>query len=263
MDKIKRLNIVALCLLYSVCIFATDDSLITKQIAVCVDNPGSLSHMIGESKKYCITDLKLTGQINGDDIQFIREMAGGSTDHGCCTDGKLAKIHMSDAAIVSGGVYYYFDETSNHMAGVYSWNDVVGEYMFYGCRSLEKVSLPNTATVIKKCAFMGCNRLTEVILGRCQKTIGMQAFLGCSSLKGRKITENVETIEDGAFENCTFLSLVLAECKRPPLLGKRVFAGCYRKSCSLSVPQGSYNSYWLSAWGDFFVNIKEQNNGSK
>ena len=263
MKKLERLNIISLCLIFSMSVFAADNGLITKQITVCVDKPGNLSSMIGESKKYCITDLKLTGQINGDDIQFMREMAGGNTENGGNADGKLVYIDMSDAVIVSGGVYYYFDEKSKHISGVYSWNNVVGEYMFYGCRNLEKVSLPHTAVEIKKCAFMECNRLTEVVLGKYLKTIGKLAFLGCSSLKELKITENVESIGDSAFENCTSLLSVFVECKRPPLLGKKVLAGCDRKNCSLSVPQGAYSRYWLSAWGDFFVNIKEQNNSSK
>ncbi len=51
--------------------------------------------------------------------------------------------------------------------------------------------------------------------------------------------------------------------KKTPLLGKGVFAGCNRKCCVLIVPQGTYCSYWLSSWGDFFINIKEQNNMNK
>ena len=262
MKIIKRLNIVALCLIFSMSIFADNNDLITKQITVCVDKPGNLANMIGDSKKYCITDLKLTGQINGDDIQFLREMAGCEESRGV-TNGKLACIDMSESVIVSGGMYYYFDEKSNHVTGVYSWNNIVGEYMFYGCKSLERVALPQRSTEIKECAFMGCERLKEVKIGNYMKTVGKHVFLGCSSLKDVKLTGNVETVGDGAFENCTSLLSVSAESKRPPLLGKGVFLGCNRKSCILTVPQGTYNSYWLSAWGDFFINIKEQNNMNK
>lgn len=262
MKKLKRLNIISLCLIFSMSVFAADNGLITKQITVCVDKPGNLSNMIGESKKYCITDLKLTGQINGDDIQFIREMAGCEDLDGNA-DGKLASIDMSETMIVSGGMYYYFDEKSKRMAGVYSWNNIVGEYMFYGCRSLEKVSLPQTSTEIRECAFMGCKKLAEVKLGDNLKTIGERVFSGCSSLKDIRIVGDVEAVGNGAFEDCASLSLVSVDCKRPPLLGNGVFAGCNRKSCVLNIPQNTYNSYWLSAWGDFFINIKEQNNMNK
>lgn len=109
----KRLNIISLCIIFTMSVFAADNDLITKQITVCVDKPGCLANMIGESKKYCITYLKLTGQINGDDIQFLREMAGCEGSDGN-DDGKLACIDMSEAMVVSGGMYYYFDEKSNH-----------------------------------------------------------------------------------------------------------------------------------------------------
>lgn len=262
MKKMKRLNIISLCLIFTMSVFAADNDLITKQITVCVDKPGCLANMIGESKKYCITYLKLTGQINGDDIQFLREMAGCEGSDGN-DDGKLACIDMSEAMVVSGGMYYYFDEKSKHMTGVYSWNNIVSEYMFYGCKSLERVTLPQTATEIKKCAFAGCKRLTEVKMGNNLKTIGERVFSDCSSLKNIKIHGNVETIGNGAFEGCTSLLSVYSDCKKTPLLGKGVFAGCNRKCCVLIVPQGTYCSYWLSSWGDFFINIKEQNNMNK
>lgn len=100
-------------------------------------------------------------------------------------------------------------------------------------------------------------------MGNNLKTIAERVFSDCSSLKNIKIHGNVETIGNGAFEGCTSLLSVYSDCKKTPLLGKGVFAGCNRKCCVLIVPQGTYCSYWLSSWGDFFINIKEQNNMNK
>ena len=45
-------------------------------ITLNVENAGSLSTMIASSRKNEITSLTLTGNLNGSDIKYIREMAG-------------------------------------------------------------------------------------------------------------------------------------------------------------------------------------------
>jgi len=77
-------------------------------ISINVETAGTLSSIIPASKKYLITDLTLSGNLNGSDIRFIRDMAGRDyLDNN--TDGKLNKLNLNDAKIVSGGDYYYFD----------------------------------------------------------------------------------------------------------------------------------------------------------
>ena len=53
------------------------DDLITKQITIKLDEAGTLPDKIGSTKKYQITNLKIIGEINGTDLRFIRNMAGG------------------------------------------------------------------------------------------------------------------------------------------------------------------------------------------
>jgi len=45
-------------------------------ITLHVATAGTLSSLIASNVKYEITDLTLTGNLNGTDIRFIREMAG-------------------------------------------------------------------------------------------------------------------------------------------------------------------------------------------
>ena len=55
---------------------ADDSGLITEQIKINVVKAGTLCDRIKSDLKYKITSLKLSGKLNIDDIQYIREMAG-------------------------------------------------------------------------------------------------------------------------------------------------------------------------------------------
>ena len=55
---------------------AANDDLITKQITIKLDKAGTLPNKIAISEMYKITNLKIIGEINGTDWNFIREMAG-------------------------------------------------------------------------------------------------------------------------------------------------------------------------------------------
>jgi len=71
-----------------------------------VATPGTLSTYIPSNEKYSITSLTLTGDLNGIDIRFIREMAGRDP-YGYITDGKLSVLDLSNANIVAGGDFYF------------------------------------------------------------------------------------------------------------------------------------------------------------
>lgn len=76
---------------------------------VKVETAGTLSTIITEGAKYKITDLTITGKLNGDDIRYLREMAGADF-RGNTTQGQLSAIDLSNATIVEGGNYYYRDD---------------------------------------------------------------------------------------------------------------------------------------------------------
>ena len=137
-------------LLGNLTIQAADDGLITKQITIKLDEAGTLPNRIGESKKYLITNLKIVGEVNGTDWLFIREMAG-SDFRGDKTDGKLSILDLSDAKIVEGGsAYVFFRYDSSRM---YTSNDKLGDYAFYGCSGLTSLTLPSSVTSIGWYAF--------------------------------------------------------------------------------------------------------------
>ena len=61
---------------------------LAQQKSVNVATAGQLSSLIGASEKYAITDLTVTGKLNGDDLALIRDMAG-KDEEGESSDGQL------------------------------------------------------------------------------------------------------------------------------------------------------------------------------
>ena len=60
-----------------------------------VAKAGELPTIIPEAEKYTITSLKVSGELNGTDIKFIREMAGVNVDGNRNGDGKISDFRTS------------------------------------------------------------------------------------------------------------------------------------------------------------------------
>ena len=115
-------------------------------IEIKLDEAGTLPDRI-EHIKDDISELKIIGEINGTDLDVIREMAGGINQGGYQTDGILSVLDLSEARIVKGG--HYFILSSNYSTS----KDKIGEYVFYGCSSLTSITLPPHVTEIGNSAF--------------------------------------------------------------------------------------------------------------
>lgn len=146
-----------------------------------VTTAGTLPELISDDEKYTITELTLTGELNGTDILYLREMAG-SDYVGEATEGQLSVLDMSGASIVSGGDRYF---THFLYGDMHTIDAYVGDFMFYGCTSLTDFSMPVNATLI-----------------------GMSAFYGCTGLVSADIPDPVTAIGESAYQNCTALRTV-------------------------------------------------------
>jgi hypothetical protein len=331
---------------------ADDDGLITKQITIKLEKAGTLPDKIGSTKKKQITNLKIIGEINGTDLRMIREMAGRDVN-GRGTDGMLSVLDLSDAKIVEGGDYYYFNGHSDYyiLTGhndCFTSNDKIGDSAFESCSGLTSITLPSGVTEIGKFAFLHCSGLTSITLPSGLTEISSSAFSGCSGLTSITLPSGLTEISSSAFKSCSGLtsltlpsglteigysafkscsgltsltlpsglteisSSAFSSCsgltsitlpsgvtmiyssafescsgltsialpsglteigvnafsgcsgltsiyvyaEKLPNMGSDVFDGCDAKKCTVYVPKGTYDDYWLSEFG-YFENIVE------
>ena len=255
---------------------AANDDLITKQITIKLDKAGTLPNKIASSEMYKITNLKIIGEINGTDWNMIREMAGRNYQESS-TEGNLSVLDLSEAKIVAGGDYYYYDNLFNNK--VYTSNDEIGEYAFAYCSGLTSLTLPVGITSIGEFAFSGCSGLTSLTLPAGITSIGEYAFSGCSGLTSLTLPAGITSIDkyafsgcsrltsltlpagitwigESAFSYCSGLTSIYEYAEKVPRIGRYAFEGCASRKCTLYVPKGTYDNYRLSEFG-YFENIVE------
>ena len=247
---LKGLFVTAIFMLLGcLAIHAADGDLITKQITIKLEKAGTLPSKIGDTKKYKITNLKIMGEINGTDLRLIDYMAG-QYDW-----GRLATLDLSEAKIVEGGDSYYHGYAFGDFF-CYTRDDVIGDYAFAGCRSLTSLTLPSSVTEIGHKAFWDCSGLTSLTLPSSVTEIGYYAFLGCSGLTSLSFPSGITSIGYNAFSGCSGLTSIYVYAEKLPHMEGDVFDGCDAKKCTVYVPKGTYDDYWLSEFG-YFENIVE------
>ena len=229
-----------------------------QQITLHVERAGTLHGMINASRLPYITDLKLTGELNGTDISFIRTLVKKN----------LRFLDLSEARIVEGGAIYY----SNYRTS----NDIIGSYMFYNpdyspispC-AISKINLPNSVTGIEEGAFKSCTRLTDINIPNSVTSIEWATFYSCTSLTDINIPDAVKSIEPETFSGCTRLTDInipnsvtsigyeafynctrLTDINIPnsvTSIGERAFSGCTSLT-DINIP----NSVTSIEWATFY-----------
>ena len=132
----------------------------------------------------------------------------------------------------------------------------IGRETFMGCSGLTSLTIPSSVTSIGWSAFSGCSGLTSLTIPSSVTSIGWSAFSGCSGLTSLTIPSSVTSIDDNAFSGCSGLTSIYVYPEKVPILGTGVFSGCDAKNCTVYVPTGTYDDYWLSEFG-YFENIVE------
>ncbi len=221
---------------------------------VHVEKAGTLKEQLGDNYKQ-ITDLTISGELNGTDIKTLWEMAE-----------KMQSLDMGGVRIVEGGGNYWFDGiklcyTEDDVFPDYclmSFNNltklvlpsgvkrigtrsincpklesldvpqhvkIIDTYAFYSCISLRKITLPEGLTTLHDAVFMGCSSLESINLPSSLEHIGAFAFYNCSSLKELHLPETVRTIGGWAFSGCSSLQYVNIP-KSCESIGMSLFDGC-------------------------------------
>ena len=189
---------VLLLLLCNMSVFAGD--LVTKQVVINVDAPGSLSNKIGSTQKYNITSLKLIGELNGADVSFIRDMAGCNI-YGGATRGHLEMLDLEDADIIKGNTPFLYHQNGligygpTWIAATIDNDNWICSYMFENCVSLKSIVLPKNTIKIADYAFYGCTALSAITLSSKLDEVRVNAFYGSNRLSAITIGNLQQWVE--------------------------------------------------------------------
>ncbi len=224
-------------------------SLHSQALTIHVAAPGTLSSYIASEEKDQITSLTLTGDLNGTDIRFIREMAG-CNPYGNYTEGKLSVLDISDANIVTGGDFYFYNTAINSC--YYSTDNTIGDYVFFDCTRLTSVTIPNSVTSIREGAFCFCTGFTSFTIPSNVTSIGDNAFQYCSGLTSVTISNSVTSISIEAFRNCIGLTSITIP-NSVTSIGEGAFLSC---SALTEIIVSEENSTFSSIEGVLFSKDK-------
>ena len=132
----------------------------------------------------------------------------------------------------------------------------IGRGAFQDCSGLTSLTLPSGVTEIGDLTFAACSGLTSLTLPSGVTSIGDYAFYACSGLTSITLPSGLTSIGDDAFQYCSGLTSIYVYTEKLPKMGSSVFGDCDAKKCTVYVPKGTYDDYWLSEFG-YFENIVE------
>ena len=157
---------------------------------------GDLPSRIPENEKSSTKGLIVSGDLNGTDIAFIREMI---------INGKLTDLNIENSNIVNGGDPYYVPE---YGTPDYTTDNVIGKNMFDDCSNLISLKLPSSVTTISRLSFWGCTNLKELRFPASCTTVESSSFYGCKNLSSIYLGSQVETFEGDNFSGCDNLGYI-------------------------------------------------------
>ncbi len=96
---------------------------------------------------------------------------------------------------------------------------------FSGCRSLTRVTIPNSITSIGSYAFQGYNRLTSIEIPNSVMSIEKGAFQDCTALTSITIPNSITSIEQSVFSDCIGLTSITIP-NSVTSIGSTAFSNC-------------------------------------
>lgn len=159
---------------------------------------GQLSNIVASDKKMQISNLTISGEINGTDIIFIRDMI---------IDGKLTNLDIQNATIVSGGDVYYSTYTKDYITE----DSIISGYMFYECKGLISLLLPADAKRINGHAIERCDNLKQIELPDACTDVEMFGIYNCKNLERVTISPSTKVIHWSNMNLCPNLKYIEVE----------------------------------------------------
>ena len=182
---------------------------------------------------------------------------------GVTSIGECAFIHCSGLTSITlpSGVTKIGNDAFQYCSGLTSLTlpsglTEIGHGAFQYCSGLTSLTLPSGVTEIGDLTFTACSGLTSLTLPSGVTSIGDYAFYDCSGLTSITLPSGLTSIGDDAFQYCSGLTSIYVYTEKLPKMGSSVFGDCDAKKCTVYVPKGTYDDYWLSEFG-YFENIVE------
>ena len=109
--------------------------------------------------------------------------------------------------LTSIGSYAFYGCSSLESITLYDNITSIGSYAFYGCKNIRDISIYAYCLLksIEDYTFYGCSSLSYVFIPYCVTDIGEKAFGNCTSLTNIDIHQEVQKISCGAFSGCSAL----------------------------------------------------------
>lgn len=175
-------------------------------IEVTVEEAGTLKYELGNDY-LTITELKVTGPLNGTDLMTIRAMCGVDTSEEQTGSGALEVLDLGNATFVEGGDAYL----TNGAGPKYAEANAVGVACFRHCRTLKSITLPETMTAIRRYSFYGCTHLEHVNITDNVTEINEYAFAQCKKLKELPNSKKLTKYESGLFIGIELEDIVIPD----------------------------------------------------
>lgn len=228
--------------------------------SINVTEAGTLASLIPTWKKYIIQQLDITGELNGLDIKFIRDMAGVNSEGNGNTDGILEFLNLENATIVEDKNHYYYREKTRVYYGesyqdfdktyYISKNHQIGNYFFKDTK-LKSIILPRNTVEIEDGGLI-------------KKTWGLKEYyfhpstFGYCKIKSITLPPGITYIGKQIFETTEYLEDIHCLSVNPPQIDDFAFATYNNLNITLYVPKGSMMAYQNHpVWGRFKMIIEE------
>lgn len=198
------------------------------------------------------TKVNMTGELNSDDISFIRTLCGTDLYGQSKINGTLKSLNLADVNIVSGGDFYYCKSGFYHNNGS---GNLVPTYVTSTDRDYQKAKLRTILWIPTN------TTQPEICIDYCYVGIGEYMFINCSTLQTITLPKSAINIWANAFDKCKSLREIHATASTPPAMkvesGHAFNNECFTQ-CTLYVPEGSLEAYKNANGWKEFVNIIEE-----